>query len=59
MLLKELVLTSQESFANFEVDGAILNRETYLKLAYEEVNSYYLDVNKETNEAYMVVKLED
>lgn len=59
MLLKELVLTSQESFENFEVNGKLLNREAYLKLAYEEVDSYYLDVNKETNEAYMIVKLED
>lgn len=59
MLLKELVLTSQESFADFEVNGEILNRDKYLKLAYEEVDSYYLDVNKETNQAYMVVKLED
>lgn len=59
MLLKELVLTSQESFADFEVDGQILSREKYLELAYKEVDSYYLDVNKETNEAYMVVKLEE
>lgn len=59
MLLKELVLTSQESFADFEVDGEILSREKYLKLAYKGVDSYYLDVNEETNQAYMVVKLED
>lgn len=59
MLLKELVLTSQESFADFEVNGELLNREKYLKLAYKEVDSYYLDVNQETNQAYMVVKLED
>ena len=59
MLLKDLVLTSQESFADFEVNGEILSREKYLKLAYKEVDFYYLDVNKETNEAYMVVKLED
>lgn len=59
MLLKELVLTSQESFADFEVNGELLNREKYLELAYKEVDSYYLDVNKETNEAYMVVKLEN
>ena len=58
MLLKELVLTSQESFADFEVDGQVLSREKYLELAYKEVDSYYLDVNKESNEAYMVVKLE-
>lgn len=59
MLLKDLVLTSQESYADFEVNGEVLSREQYLKLAYKEVDSYYLDVNNETNEAYMVVKLED
>lgn len=59
MLLKELVLTSQESFADFEVNGEVLSREKYLELAYKEVDSYYLDVNKETNQAYMVVKLEE
>lgn len=58
MVLKELVLTSQESFADFEVNGKLLDRETYLELADKEVDSYYLDVNKE-NQAYMVVKLED
>ena len=59
MLLKELVLTSQESFADFEVNGEVLSREQYLKLADKEVDSYYLDVNKETSQAYMVVKLAD
>lgn len=59
MVLKELVLTGQESFADYEVNGKILNRETYLELADKEVDSYYLDINKETNQPYMVVKLED
>ncbi len=59
MLLKELVLTSLESFGDFEVNGKTLNREKYLKLADKEVENYYLDVNKETSQAYMVVKLED
>ena len=59
MLLKDLVLTSLESFADFEVNDKLLTQETYLKLAYKEVKSYYLDVNKETMQAFMVVKLED
>lgn len=58
MLLKELVLTSLDSFGDFEVDGKILDRESYLKLADKEVENYYMDVNKETGQAYMVVKLE-
>lgn len=57
MLLKELVLTSQESYANFEVNGKPLNRETYLELACKEVEHYYLDVKD--NQAYMVVTLMD
>ena len=59
MLLKELVLTSLESFGDFEVNGKILTNEEYLKLADKEVENYYLDVNKENNQAFMVVKLED
>jgi hypothetical protein len=57
MLLKELVLTSQESYADFEVNGKPLNRETYLELACKEVEHYYLDVKD--NQAYMVVTLMD
>ena len=59
MLLKELVLTSLESFKDFEVNGKTLNREKYLQLADKEVENYYLDVNKENNQAFMVVKLVD
>lgn len=59
MLLKELVLTSLESFGDFEVNGKILTNEEYLKLADKEVENYYLDVNKENHQAFMVVKLED
>lgn len=58
MLLKELVLTSLDSFGDFEVNGKILDRESYLKLADKEVENFYMDVNKETGQAYMVVKLE-
>ena len=58
MVLKELVLTSLDSFGDFEVNGEILNRFSYLKLADKEVENYYMDVNKETGQAYMVVKLE-
>lgn len=57
MILKELVLTSQESYGDFEVNGKTLNRESYLELAYQEVEHYYLDVKD--NKAYMVVTLED
>lgn len=59
MLLKELVLTSLDSFGDFEVDGKILDRESYLKLADRTVENFYMDVNKESGQAYMVVKLED
>lgn len=59
MLLKELILTSLESYADFEVNGKILTKEAYLKLADKEVLNYYLDVNKNKNTAYMVVKLEE
>ena len=58
MVLKELVLTSLDSFGDFEIDGKPLDRFSYLKLADKEVENYYMDVNKETGQAYMVVKLE-
>lgn len=57
LTLKDLVLNSLESFEDFEVNGKTLNRESYLQLAEKEVENYYLEVNKETNQAYMVVKL--
>lgn len=57
MILKDLVLTSQEAYADFEINGERLNQETYLKLADKEVSHYYLDVKD--NEAYMVITLED
>ena len=56
MTVKDLVLTSLESFNDFEVNGKRLTQETYLELAYNEVDSYYLDVD-ENNQAYMVIKL--
>lgn len=59
MLLKDLVLTSLDSFKDFEVNGKILNKESYLKLANMTVKNFYLDINKETNEAMAVVTLED
>lgn len=57
MLLKELVLTSQEGYCDFEVNGKRLNRESYLELALQEVEHYYLDVKD--NQAYMVITLVD
>ena len=59
MILKELVLTSLESFADFEVNGKPLTRGSYEKLADKEVESFYLEVNKESGQPYMVVKLEE
>lgn len=59
MLLKELVLTSLDSFGDFVVNGQILDCESYLKLADRTVENFYMDVNKENGQAYMVVKLED
>lgn len=58
MLLKELVLTSLDSFGDFEVNGKILDRDSYLKLADRTVENFYMDVN-ENGQAYMSVKLED
>ena len=62
MVLKELVLIGQESFADYEIQGKVkpqtLTRELYLELADKEVESYYLDINKETNQPYMSIKLE-
>lgn len=58
MLLKELVLTSLDSFGDFMVNGKILDRESYLKLADRTVENFYMDVN-ENGQAYMSVKLED
>lgn len=58
MLLKELVLDSLEPLKNFIVDGKELNGELYGKLAYKEVRNFYLGIDKENNEAYIVVKLE-
>lgn len=58
MLLKELVLTSLDSFGDFVVNGKILDRESYLILADRTVENFYMDVN-EDGQAYMSVKLED
>ena len=59
MLLKELVLTSLDSFSDFTVNGKTLDRESYLKLADRTVENFYMDVNNENGQAYMSVKLED
>lgn len=59
MLLKELVLDSLEPLKNFIVDGKGLDDKLYGKLAYKEVKNFYLGIDKENNEAYMVVKLEE
>lgn len=59
MLLKELVLTSLDSFSDFTVNGKVLDRDSYLKLADRTVENFYMDVNKESGQAYMSVKLED
>ena len=59
MLLKELVLTSLDSFGDFVVNGKTLDRESYLKLADRTVENFYMDVNNEDGQAYMSVKLED
>lgn len=58
MLLKELVLTSLDSFGDFVVNGKILDRDSYLMLADRTVENFYMDVN-ENGQAYMSVKLED
>jgi hypothetical protein len=53
-----LVLTSLDSFGDFVVNGKILDRDSYLKLADRTVENFYMDVN-EAGQAYMSVKLED
>lgn len=58
MVLKELVLTSLDSFGDFTVNGKVLDRDMYLMLADREVENFYMDVN-ENGQAYMSVKLED
>ena len=59
MLLKELVLDSLEPLESFVVDGKALDDGLYGKLAYKEVESFYLDFDKENNKPYMAVKLEE
>lgn len=44
MVLKELVLTSLESFEDFMINDKPLNREMYLELADKEIEKFYLDV---------------
>lgn len=58
MLLKELVLTSLDSFGDFTVNGKVLDRDSYLELADRTVENFYMDTN-EDGRAYMSVKLED
>lgn len=57
MLLKELILTSLDSFSDFIVNGKVLNRENYLKLAYRTIKNFYLDIID--NKAVCVVELEE
>ena len=65
MTVKELVLTSQESYADFKIQhhfyGGKIKEETmtqklYLEIAYKEVDSFYLDVD-ENNQPYISMKL--
>lgn len=65
MLLKELVLTSLESFENFKIQYSYCNgkvkelpltKELYLQLADKEVDNYYLDVD-ENKQPYISLKL--
>lgn len=66
MLLKDLVLTSLESFENFKIqysydyNGKVkelpLTKELYLQLADKEVDNYYLDVD-ENKQPYISLKL--
>lgn len=66
MTVKELVLTSLESFENFKIQytyyqGKVkeltMTKELYLQVADKEVDSYYLDIDKETNQPYISLKL--
>lgn len=65
MLLKDLVLTSLESFENFKLQYSYYNgkvkeipltKELYLQLADKEVDNYYLDVD-ENKQPYISLKL--
>ena len=66
MTVKELVLTSLEGFENFKIQytyyqGKVkeltMTKELYLQLADKEIDSYYLDIDKETNQPYISLKL--
>ena len=66
MTLNEFVLTSLEKFESYAIqkktiDGKlkdeVLTKELYEKLEANEIENYYLDINKKTNQPYIVIKL--
>lgn len=61
MTVKDLVLNSLESFADFYIDLETtkkqLTKNLYLQLADYEIASYYLDI--ENNKPCIVIKLEN
>lgn len=67
MTVKDLVLTSLESFENFKIQysycqGKVkeltMTKEIYLQIADKEIDSYYLDVD-ENKQPYISIKLEN
>lgn len=67
MTVKDLVLTSQESYADFKIQhhfyGGRIKEETmtqklYLEISHKEVDSFYLDVD-ENKQPYISMKLVD
>lgn len=67
MTVKELVLTSLESFENFKIQysycqGKVkeltMTKELYLQIANKEIDSYYLDID-ENKQPYISLKLEN
>jgi hypothetical protein len=63
MTVKELVLNGLENLNSFEIDLGVttkkLNNNFYETIADFEIESYYLSIDKETNQPIIIIKLAD
>jgi hypothetical protein len=68
MLLKDLVLNGLEPFESYKlqytyykgsVKEIILTKELYEKLANNTIDNFYLDIEKNTLQPYISIKLKD
>ena len=68
MLLKDLILNGLEPFESYklqysyykgEIKEIELTKELYEKLADKPINTFYLDINKNTLKPYISIKMED